>query len=125
VLSRSTEVKGPKAVMVALLEPLKFFIYLVFFISFKVRHSSFLSFLSFLCFFHFFQGAGYPKSFVSLFLSGCGCYDFKQLSQLSTVVSSKVRDQTEPRRVQVLDLYCLTRFESENSNREDCLLKTS
>ena len=56
---------------------------------------------------------------------GGGCYDFKQLSQLLTVVSSKVQDHTEPRRVQVLDLYCLTRFESENSSREDCLLKTS
>src|ERR1700679_1397062 len=53
------------------------------------------------------------------------CYDFKQLSQLLTVVSSKVRDQTEPRRVQVLDFYCLTRVESENSRRESCLLKTS
>ena len=30
----------------------------------------------------------------------------------------------EPRRVQVKDLYCLTRFESE-FRVEDCLLKTS
>ena len=40
-----------------------FFHFFVFFISFRVRHGSFLSFL---CVFHFFQGAEWLISFISL-----------------------------------------------------------
>ena len=40
------------------------------------------------------------------------CYDFKQFRQSSTVVGSKVRGQKNAS-LRVLDLYCLTRFESE------------
>ena len=45
-----------------------------------------------------------------------------QLQTIKTIVNSrrfKGLSLDEPRRVQVLDLYCLTRFESESSGRED------
>ena len=45
-----------------------------------------------------------------------------QLQTIKTIVNSrrfKGSSCEEPRRVQVLDLYCLTRFESENSRRGD------
>ena len=51
-----------------------------------------------------------------------------QLQTIKAIVNScsfKSLKPDEPRRVQVLDLYCLTRFESESSSREIVLLKTS
>ena len=45
-----------------------------------------------------------------------------RLQTIKTIVNSrrfKGSSCEEPRRVQVLDLYCLTRFESENSRRGD------
>ena len=45
-----------------------------------------------------------------------------RLQTIKTIVNSrkfKGFSSDEPRRVQVLDLYCLTRFESENSRRGD------
>ena len=51
-----------------------------------------------------------------------------QLQMIKAIVDShsfKSLKSDEPRRVQVLDLYCLTRFESESSSREIVLLKTS
>ena len=45
-----------------------------------------------------------------------------RLQTIKTIVNShrfKGSSSDEPRRVQVLDLYCLTRFESENSRRGD------
>ena len=45
-----------------------------------------------------------------------------RLQMIKTIVNSrkfKGSSYDEPRRVQVLDLYCLTRFESENSRRGD------
>ena len=39
--------------------------------------------------------------------------------------SFKSPKSDEPRRVQVLDVYCLTRFESKSSSREIVLLKNS
>ena len=45
-----------------------------------------------------------------------------RLQTIKTIVTSrrfKGSSYDEPRRVQVLDLYCLTRFESENSRRGD------
>ena len=43
-----------------------------------------------------------------------------RLQTIKTIINSckfKGSSYHEPRRVQVLDLYCLTRFESENSRR--------
>ena len=48
--------------------------------------------------------------------------DVLQLQTIKVIVNSrrfKGLSSDEPRRVQVLDLYCLTRFESESSGRED------
>ena len=45
-----------------------------------------------------------------------------RLQTIKAIVNSrrfKGSSSDEPRRVQVLDLYCLTRFESEGSRRED------
>ena len=45
-----------------------------------------------------------------------------QLETIKAIINScrfKGSSSDEPRRVQVLDLYCLTRFESESSGRED------
>ena len=45
-----------------------------------------------------------------------------QLQTIKAIVNSrrfKGSSSDEPRRVQALDLYCLTRFESESSGRED------
>ena len=45
-----------------------------------------------------------------------------QFQMIKAIVNSrrfKGSSSDEPRRVQVLDLYCLTRFESESSGRED------
>ena len=45
-----------------------------------------------------------------------------RLQTIKAIVNSrrfKGLSSDEPRRVQVLDLYCLTRFESESSGRED------
>ena len=45
-----------------------------------------------------------------------------RLQTIKTIVNSckfKGSSSDEPRRVQVLDLYCLTRFESEGSGRGD------
>ena len=45
-----------------------------------------------------------------------------QLQTIKAIVNSrrfKGSSSDEPRRVQVLDLYCLTRFESEGSRRGD------
>ena len=45
-----------------------------------------------------------------------------RLQTIKAIVNSrrfKHSSSDEPRRVQVLDLYCLTRFESEGSGRED------
>ena len=45
-----------------------------------------------------------------------------RLQPIKTIVNSrrfKGSSSDEPRRVQVLDLYCLTRFESEGSGRGD------
>ena len=45
-----------------------------------------------------------------------------QLQMIKTIVNScrfKGSSSDEPRRVQVLDLYCLTRFESEGSGGGD------
>ena len=77
----------------------------------------------------------YPKAFekaaeVGIMMSdplGFHCYIFTPLAVLrlqtiKTIVNSrrfKGSSCAEPRRVQVLDLYCLTRFESENSRRGD------
>ena len=58
-------------------------------------------------------------------------YSYSYMLRLQTIKaivdsrSFKSPKSDEPRRVQVLDLYCLTRFESESSSREICLLKTS
>ena len=51
-----------------------------------------------------------------------------RLQTIKAIVNScsfKSPKSDEPRRVQVLDLYCLTRFESESSSREIVLFKTS
>ena len=48
--------------------------------------------------------------------------DVLRLQTIKTIVNSRRFEGSsceEPRRVQVLDLYCLTRFESENSRRGD------
>ena len=56
---------------------------------------------------------------------GLFSHDTMVLLRLQTIKaiinSSKFKGSSsdEPRRVQVLDLYCLTRFESESSGRED------
>ena len=45
-----------------------------------------------------------------------------RLQMIKAIVDSRRFEGSssdEPRRVQVLDLYCLTRFESESSGRED------
>ena len=45
-----------------------------------------------------------------------------RLQTIKAIINShrlKGLSSDEPRRVQVLDLYCLTRFESESSGRED------
>ena len=45
-----------------------------------------------------------------------------QFQMIKAIVNSRKFEGSspdEPRRVQVLDLYCLTRFESESSGRED------
>ena len=45
-----------------------------------------------------------------------------RLQTIKAIVNSrkfKGSSSGEPRRVQVLDLYCLTRFESESSGKED------
>ena len=45
-----------------------------------------------------------------------------RLQTIKAIINSrrfKGSSSDEPRRVQVLDLYCLTRFESESSGRED------
>ena len=50
------------------------------------------------------------------------CPPMLRLQTIKTIVNSrkfKGSSSDEPRRVQVLYLYCLTRFESENSRRED------
>ena len=49
-------------------------------------------------------------------------YYLLQLQTIRAIVNSrrfKGSSSDEPRRVQVLDLYCLTRFESEGSRRGD------
>ena len=51
-----------------------------------------------------------------------------RLQTIKTIVNSrrfKGSSSDEPRRVQVLDLYCLTRFESENSRRGDVYLRNN
>ena len=51
-----------------------------------------------------------------------------RLQMIKAIVDScsfKSPKSEEPRRVQVLDLYCLTRFESEGSSKRIVLLKTS
>ena len=63
----------------------------------------------------------------SLHSMGCG-FGFNhplllllRLQTIKTIVNSrrfKGSSCEEPRRVQVLDLYCLTRFESKSSSRE-------
>ena len=48
--------------------------------------------------------------------------DLLRLQTIKAIINShkfKGLSSDEPRRVQVLDLYCLTRFESESSGRED------
>ena len=45
-----------------------------------------------------------------------------QLQMIKAIVNShkfKGSSSDEPRRVQVLDLYCITRLESESSGRDD------
>ena len=55
----------------------------------------------------------------------CVFYKVKEVLQLQTInaiINShrfKGSSSDEHRRVQVLDLYCLTRFESKSSGRED------
>ena len=53
--------------------------------------------------------------------AGRGDGDVLRLQTIKAIVDSrsfKSLKSDEPRRVQVLDLYCLTRFESESSSRE-------
>ena len=52
----------------------------------------------------------------------CSVGALLRLQTIKTIVNShrfKGSSCEEPRRVQVLDLYCLTRFESETSRRGD------
>ena len=66
--------------------------------------------------------AGFSKGYIT------HSYLLLQLQTIKAIVDScsfKSPKSEEPRRVQVLDLYCLTRFESESSSREIVLLKTS
>ena len=74
------------------------------------------------------------RTFVKNYVQVCGvCQQFKidrtppkpallRLQTIKAIVNShrfEGSSSDEPRRVQVLDLYCLTRFESEGSGRGD------
>ena len=64
-------------------------------------------------------------SFTSCFALKCFVLRLQTIKTIVDSRSFKSLKSDEPRRVQVLDLYCLTRFECESSNREIVLLKIS
>ena len=67
------------------------------------------------------QHYGWPglRTFVKNYVQGCGELQLQTIKAIVDICKFKGSSSDAPRRVQVLDLYCLTRFESESSGRED------